>query len=258
RAALEVMLNEAAKDLPFLADHMDVRFSYAGQPPWALDDISFTIPPGKTVALVGQSGSGKSSIAKLVLRFYDTQGGVIRIDGQPITSVTQQSLRSRMAFVPQSTMLFSGTIASNIRFGKDNATQSEVEAAAKLANAHDFIIGFEHGYDTPVGERGITLSGGQAQRIAIARALLRDPKLLILDEATSALDTQSEQMVQEALGRLMEGRTTLVIAHRLSTIQHADEIVVLREGRIVQRGTHTELFNQAGVYRELYELSSVE
>lgn len=234
-----------------------VRFGYSGAAPWAIDGVDFTIPPGKTIALVGPSGSGKSSLAKLLLRFYDPSGGRILIDGQPITGVTQQSLRQHMAFVPQGTLLFSGTIASNIRFGKEDASDAEVEAAARKANAHEFIAQLEAGYATPVGERGITLSGGQAQRVAIARALLRDPAILILDEATSALDATSEQVVQEALNRLMQGRTTLVIAHRLTTIQDADQILVLDHGQIVQRGTHEELLSQEGLYRELYRHASI-
>jgi len=235
----------------------NVTFSYSGEPPWSLQEVSFSIPPGKTVALVGPSGSGKTSIAKLLLRFYDPVSGQVLIDNQDLREVSQGSFREHLAFVPQGTLLFSGTIASNIRFGKESATDAEVEAAARQANAHEFISQLEQGYQTPVGERGITLSGGQAQRIAIARALLRDPAILILDEATSALDTTSEQVVQEALTRLMTGRTTLVIAHRLSTIQDADEILVLDRGQIVQRGTHVALLTEAGMYRELYRHASI-
>lgn len=252
----------AVRDLPGAAELIlrggevqfeEVRFRYNGDGPLALDGVSFTVPSGQTIALVGPSGSGKTSIAKLLLRLYDPQEGRILVDGQDIRQVTQRSLRARMAFVPQGTLLFSGTIASNIRFGNEQATTAQVEEAARQANAHEFIRQLEQGYQTPVGERGITLSGGQAQRIAIARALLRDPVILILDEATSALDTQSEQVVQEALTRLMRGRTTLVIAHRLSTIQDADEILVLDRGQIVQRGRHESLLASEGMYRELYQ-----
>ncbi|HYE76563.1 MAG TPA: ABC transporter ATP-binding protein [bacterium] len=234
-----------------------VRFSYNGEPPWAIDGVSLEIAPGRTVALVGPSGSGKSSMAKLLLRFYDPQGGRILVDGQDIRTVTQESLRRTMAYVPQNTLLFSGTILSNIRFGKPGASMEEVERAARLANAHDFIMQMPGGYKTPVGERGTTLSGGQAQRISIARAILKDPKILILDEATSALDTQSEQLVQDALETLMKDRTTLVIAHRLSTIQDADEIVVMNQGRVMQRGSHEELFASTGMYRDLYQLGAM-
>jgi len=204
---------------------------------------------------VGPSGAGKSTMASLVLRFYDPVGGAVLIDGKDAREYPLTALRDRMAIVPQEVLLFGGTIRENIAYGKPGAGQAEIEAAARKANAHAFIAGFPQGYDTVVGERGVQLSGGQRQRIAIARAVLKDPAILILDEATSALDSESERLVQEALDELMKERTSLVIAHRLSTIRHADKILVLDHGRVVESGTHDELIaQQGGVYNSLSRL----
>ena len=220
-----------------------------------LRHLSFSIPAGRVVALVGPSGSGKSTIASLLLRFYDPQQGRILFDGRPATEYGLHELRSQMALVPQEVLLFGGSIAENIAYGKPGATQAEIEGAARRANAHDFIAQFPEGYGTLVGERGIKVSGGQRQRIAIARALLKDPSILILDEATSALDAESERLVQEALEELMKGRTCLVIAHRLSTIRNADAIVMLRDGGVLETGSHEELMAVPdGAYRRMVEL----
>lgn len=219
-----------------------------------LRDVDLRVEPGEVVALVGPTGSGKSTLADLVLRFHDPDQGAVRIDGHDIRDVTLASLRRHIAVVPQRTVLFSGTISGNIAYGRPDATSAEIEAAARAANAHDFIVQRPGGYQTPVGERGETLSGGQAQRIAIARALLTDPRILVLDEATSALDTATEEQVRQALQTLMRGRTTLVIAHRLSTIADADRIVVLDQGRIVETGTWSELIALGGRFAELVQV----
>jgi ABC-type multidrug transport system fused ATPase/permease subunit len=234
----------------------DVRFHYASRPDMlVLHGVSFSAEPGQRIALVGPSGAGKSTMASLVLRFYDPVGGAVLIDGKDAREYPLTALRDRMAIVPQEVLLFGGTIRENIAYGKPGAGQAEIEAAARKANAHAFIAGFPQGYDTVVGERGVQLSGGQRQRIAIARAVLKDPAILILDEATSALDSESERLVQEALDELMKGRTSLVIAHRLSTIRHADKILVLDHGRVVESGTHDELIaQQGGVYNSLSRL----
>ena len=233
-----------------------VAFAYNPETP-VLRDISFTIHPGEVVAVVGLSGAGKSTIADLIPRFYDPQGGAIRVDGHDIRGVTLASLRQQIAIVPQETVLFGGTIHENIAYGNPLATQGMIEAAARAANAHSFISDpsvMPDGYNTLVGERGKQLSGGQRQRVSIARALLKDPRILILDEATSSLDAESEKVVQEALVTLMRGRTTLVIAHRLSTIQNAHKILVMQAGAIVESGTHSELMRlPEGLYRHLYE-----
>ncbi len=233
----------------------NVCFSYEDKE--VLHDISFTINKGETVALVGSSGGGKSTIADLIPRFYDVTEGQILLDGVDIKDYRLESLRSFMGIVSQEVVLFNDTIEQNIRLGDTASAFSEVEAAARVANAHDFIMETESGYSTNIGDRGTKLSGGQRQRLSIARAVLRDPQLLILDEATSALDTKSERLVQDALSSILTGRTSLVIAHRLSTIQHADKIIVIDKGRIAEQGTHDELMAAEGSYRRLIELQQV-
>ncbi|MCC6334732.1 MAG: ATP-binding cassette domain-containing protein [Myxococcales bacterium] len=218
-----------------------------------LKDFTLTLRPGEVVAIVGPSGAGKSTIASMLYRLYDPASGVMKLDGAPYPALDVEWLRRQVGVVAQEPLLFSTSIADNVRYGRPGATDAEVEAAAKTANAHGFISGFPEGYQTLVGERGIQLSGGQKQRVAIARAVLKDPRLLILDEATSALDAESEHLVREALERLMKGRTTLVIAHRLSTVKGADRVVVLDHGALVQSGTHAELVGEEGLYRRLVE-----
>ncbi|MBZ9714231.1 ABC transporter ATP-binding protein [Deinococcus multiflagellatus] len=229
-----------------------VQFAYEGAP--VLRDLNLEVPAGQVVALVGPSGAGKTTLVNLIPRFWDVTGGTLKVDGQDVRTYALADLRAQVGLVPQETLLFSGTIRENILYGRPGARPDEVEAAARAANAHEFIMGFEHGYETVVGERGVKLSGGQRQRVAIARALLKDPRILILDEATSALDNESEALVQAALERLMQGRTTFVIAHRLSTIRNADRIIVMDGGRIVEDGPHAELLAKGGLYRDLYEL----
>jgi subfamily B ATP-binding cassette protein MsbA len=230
-----------------------VSFAYdPGQP--VLRDIDLRIPAGSLVALVGMSGGGKSTLADLIPRFYDVTEGAVTVDGQDVRRVTLASLRRQMAVVTQFTFLFNDTVRSNIVFGDPSRSDAEIEAAARAANAHEFISALPKGYDTPIGDLGVRLSGGQRQRIAIARAILKNAPILILDEATSALDTESEGLVQEALDRLMANRTSVVVAHRLSTIRHADLIVVVSHGRIVERGTHEELLALGREYRKLHEL----
>ena len=231
-----------------------VWFRYQNE--WILKDIELEIPKGKTIALVGQSGSGKSTMVDLLPRFYDVTKGSITIDGIDIRDVTLTDLRGLMGNVNQEAILFNDTFFNNIAFGVENATREQVEEAAKIANAHEFIMASEQGYNTNVGDRGGKLSGGQRQRISIARAILKNPPILILDEATSALDTESEHLVQEALENLMRNRTTIVIAHRLSTIRNADEICVMHEGKIVERGTHDELLQLDGYYKRLSAMQS--
>ena len=234
----------------------DVNFSYE-EGREILKDINLTIPKGKTVALVGQSGSGKSTLADLIPRYYDVIDGAITLDGKDIRDLRIKDLRSLIGNVNQEAILFNDTIFNNIAFGVESATMEQVVAAARIANAHDFIMEKEDGYMTNIGDRGGKLSGGQRQRISIARAILKNPPILILDEATSALDTESEKIVQEALDRLTSTRTTIVIAHRLSTIRNADEICVMHEGRIVERGTHEELIALNGYYRKLYDMQAL-
>ena len=212
---------------------------------------------GETVALVGPSGGGKSTISELIPRFYDPRQGEILIDGIPLQDYTQESLRAHMGIVSQDTILFNDTIRNNIAMGRTDVTDEQIEAAARVANAHDFIMECPEGYDTNIGDRGSKLSGGQRQRISIARAVLRNPEILILDEATSALDTESEKLVQEALTSLLKGRTSIVIAHRLSTIHNADRILVIEQGRIAEQGTHSELLARGGIYAKLIELQSL-
>jgi len=219
-----------------------------------LRGISFKADAGKTIALVGPSGAGKTTLLNLIPRFYDPQKGVISVDGNNIQDVKFKSLREHISIVPQEVHLFGTSIRENIIYGKLDATEEEIIQAAKDANAHQFIMDTEDGYNSMIGEKGVKLSGGQRQRLAIARAILKNPAILLLDEATSSLDSESEAQVQEALVRLMENRTTFVIAHRLSTVQHADRILVLDEGEIVEQGTHTELIEQGGLYSHLYEL----
>jgi ATP-binding cassette, subfamily B, bacterial MsbA len=231
----------------------DVTFRYGGGDP-VLSEVSLTLPKGRVVALVGPSGAGKTTLADLLPRFHDPVGGRITMDGVPLTRLTRRSLRSLMGVVSQDTVLLNDTVHANIAYGSPTATREQVMAAARAANAEAFVLQLPQGYDTVLGERGTRLSGGQRQRIAIARALLRDPPLLILDEATSALDTESERLVQQAIDRLMAQRTVLVIAHRLATVRDADEIVVLDAGRVVQRGSHEQLFRSGGLYRRLYDL----
>ena len=234
--------------------YKDVRFKY--QDAWVINGVSLDIPCGKTVALVGQSGSGKTTIADLLPRFYDVNEGSITIDGSDIRNYRIADLRGLMGNVNQEAILFNDSFYNNIAFGVENATQEEVEQAARIANAYDFIMATEQGFDTNIGDRGCKLSGGQRQRISIARAILKNPPILILDEATSALDTESEHLVQEALDKLMHGRTTLVIAHRLSTIKNADLIVVMHEGKIVEQGRHDELIALGGTYKHLVDMQT--
>ena len=254
-------IKEPANPLPLKSfdqqlEFRDVNFSYVeGRP--VLKHINLVVPKGKTIALVGQSGSGKSTLVDLVPRYHDVQEGAVLIDGKNIKDVSIHSLRSLIGNVNQEAILFNDTFYNNITFGVENATMEQVIEAAKIANAHDFIMESEKGYDTMIGDRGGRLSGGQRQRVSIARAILKNPPILILDEATSALDTESERLVQEALERLMKSRTTIAIAHRLSTIKNADEICVLYEGEIVERGTHEQLIALNGYYKKLNDMQSL-
>lgn len=244
-----------ATELPRLRGEIvldDVSFSYGGDA-YALREVTLKVPPGQTVALVGTTGAGKSTFAKLVARFYDPTSGRVLVDGHDLRDVTAASLRSQMGIVPQEAFLFSGTIAENIAFGRPDASSEEVRAAAAAVGADDFIAGLEHGYDTPVGERGVQLSAGQRQLVAFARALVADPRILVLDEATSNVDVHTESKIEAGLRRLLAGRTAIVIAHRLSTIERAGQIIVMEHGRIVEQGTHAELLSARGHYWRLHE-----
>jgi subfamily B ATP-binding cassette protein MsbA len=234
--------------------YRDISFSYGNEP--VLHNINIELKKGKSIALVGQSGSGKSTLADLLPRFYDATSGTVEIDGLDVKECSIHSLRNLMGIVSQESILFNDSVFRNIALGQEQATEEEVIRAAKIANAHDFIMQLEDGYYTNIGDRGHKLSGGQRQRLSIARAVLKNPPVLILDEATSALDTESERLVQDALSRLMEHRTSLIIAHRLSTIQHVDEIIVMHQGQIVERGTHKELIDKNGAYRKLFDMQS--
>jgi ATP-binding cassette subfamily B protein len=234
-----------------MVEFRNVAFAYDARRP-ILKGVSFVVPPGRTVAIVGSSGAGKSTIARLLFRFYDVTGGAILIDGQDIRSVTQQSVRREIGIVPQDTVLFNDTIYYNIAYGRPEASREEVERAARMANIDGFIRGLPDGYEAMVGERGLKLSGGEKQRVAIARALLKDPPIMLFDEATSALDTATEKEIQANLKTASEGRTTLVIAHRLSTVIDADEILVLADGAIAERGSHIQLLAAGGLFAEMW------
>jgi subfamily B ATP-binding cassette protein MsbA len=246
----------AVTDFEQAIEFKDVTFSYPNRP--VLKGVDITIPKGKTIALVGPSGGGKSTLMDLIPRFIEQQSGEILIDGKNIQSVTANSLRALMGTVNQESILFNDSIFNNIAFGKPDATMEQVEAAARIANAHAFILDTEHGYDTNIGDRGTKLSGGQRQRICIARAVLANPPIMLLDEATSALDTESEKLVQDALNNLMKNRTSLIIAHRLSTIQNADSIIVLEDGNVVEQGTHQQLITANGLYRRLIDMQTFQ
>lgn len=268
--ALEEIVEFVEREKPYLADGErefdgfrrgvrfdDVSFAYARDGPPALRGVSFELPKGKTVALVGGSGSGKSTLVNLLARLADPTSGRITVDGADLRDHRAETWRRRIAVVSQDAFLFNASVRENIRFGRLDATDAEVEAAARKANAHDFILAMEQGYDTTMGDRGVRLSGGQAQRIAIARALLADPDILVLDEATSALDAETENVVQRAIEEAARGRTVLAVAHRLATVRHADEIVVLENGEIVERGTHAELLARRGKYHDYVRMQSL-
>ncbi len=248
-----VLLNKGRGDIKL----NNVDFYYPDQQNEVLfSGLNIHIKPGEKIGLVGKSGSGKTTLTKLLLRLNDISSGEILIDGQNIVDVTQKSLRESISYVPQEPLMFHRSVAENIRYGNPRATNKEVEAAAKMANAYEFIIKLADGFETLVGERGVKLSGGQRQRIAIARAMLKNAPILLLDEATSALDSESELLIQEALWKLMEGRTAIVIAHRLSTIQKMDRIIVMDNGKIIEQGTHKELSRSDGIYAELWSHQS--
>ncbi len=259
KAPVNIQDNPDAKKLELFKERIEfkgVNFSYEDAA--ILENIDLVIEKGRTIALVGSSGAGKSTLADLVPRFHDVTGGKLMIDGVDIRDYSLKSVREQMSIVTQEPILFNDTIAANIALGKPDATHEEIVRAAEIANAHNFIIGKEDGYETNIGDRGSKLSGGERQRLTIARAVLKNPPILILDEATSSLDTESERLVQDAINKMMEHRTSIVIAHRLSTIRHADEIIVLQKGRIVERGTHDELMQLHGFYRKLVEMQEVK
>ena len=234
-----------------------VRFGYRPDRE-ILKGVDFTVPAGRSLAIVGPTGAGKSTISRLLFRFYDVTGGAVLVDGKDVRDVTQDSLRACIGVVPQDTVLFNDTIRYNIAYGRPGASQEEIEAAARAAQVHDFVLKLPEGYDTKVGERGLKLSGGEKQRVAIARTILKDPRILILDEATSALDTRTEQEIQIALRAVARDRTTLVIAHRLSTVIDADEIIVLDDGQVAERGSHTALLARDGVYARMWMMQASE
>jgi ATP-binding cassette, subfamily B, bacterial MsbA len=258
-ADLRVLEQPEARSIQVFEDKIELRnvgFAYANSSRPALEGINLVIPKGKIVALVGSSGGGKSTLVDLLPRFHDVSEGEILLDGTDIRNYRLHDLRSLMGIVSQEPVLFNDTIFNNIAFGMSGVTQAAVEQAARIAHAHDFILETPDGYQTNIGDRGVKLSGGQRQRLTIARAVLANPPILILDEATSALDSESERLVQDALDVLMKNRTSIVIAHRLSTVQHADEIVVMRDGKIIEQGSHEELMQRGGEYGKLVELQS--
>lgn len=250
-----------AKQVPSVRGEIaftNVWFRYEEKTDWVLRDINLVISPGRRVALVGMSGGGKSSLISLIPRFYNPGKGTITLDGIDITTLTQRNLRSHIGMVLQDNILFSGTIRENILLGNPSAAEEEMVAAAIAANAHEFILNLPKGYDTEIGEKGVKLSGGQKQRVAIARVFLKNPKILILDEATSALDLESESLIQESLDQLANNRTTIIIAHRLSTITHVDQIIFIKDGEIVEQGTHEELLNRKGYYEQLFNIQDLD